>query len=91
MKTLAVCAALIIVPALAFGLAQPRPAQAVGPVAYVSSQRISNETAEGKAGIARLQAMQRERTADARTKQQALEATRKQLAVCDAAAGNQMK
>ena len=73
--------AMSLLPALGvIWLAQPRPAQAIGPVAFVSSQRISNETAEGKAGIARLQTMQRERRADARTKQQTLEATRTQLA-----------
>ena len=74
---------MTVLPALAVGFAQSRPAQAIGPVAYVSSQRISSETADGKAGIARLQALQRERTADARTKQQALEATRRQLAAAE--------
>ena len=75
--------AMTVLPALAVGFAQSRPAQAIGPVAYVSSQRISSETADGKAGIARLQALQRERTTDARTKQQALEATRRQLAAAE--------
>jgi outer membrane protein len=80
MKTVAVCLAMTVLGALAVGLAQPPPAQATGPVAYVSSQRISAETAMGKAGIARIQTMQRERTTDVRTKQQTLEATRRQLA-----------
>jgi Skp family chaperone for outer membrane proteins len=80
MKTVAVYLAMTVLPALAVGLAQPRPAQATGPVAYVSSQRISNETAMGRAGLARLQTMQRERSTDVRTKQQTLETTRRQLA-----------
>ena len=80
MKTFPVWLAMSALPALAVGLAQQGPAPASGPVAFVSSQRISNETVEGKAGMARLQTLQRERMADARTKQQTLEATRKQLA-----------
>ena len=71
---------MTVLPALAVGFAQSRPSQALGPVAYVSSQRISSETADGKAGVARIQTLQRERTADVRTKQQALETTRRQLA-----------
>ena len=49
-------------------------------VVYVSSQRLSAESALGKAGTARLQALQAERTAQVRARQQALEATRQQLA-----------
>jgi Skp family chaperone for outer membrane proteins len=79
MKTLSAWLAVMAFPALAIGLAQQRVAPTTGPMAYVSSQRVSNETVAGKAGLARLQAMQRERAADVRTKQQALEATRRQL------------
>ena len=49
-------------------------------VVYVSGQRISAESAAGRAGTARLQAMQAERSAQIRARQQALETTRKQLA-----------
>ncbi len=79
MKTLPVWLAVTVLGAIAVGLAQPRAVTAPGPVAYVSSQRISNETADGKAGVARLQTLQRERAADVRTRQQALETTRQQM------------
>ncbi len=79
MKTLPVWLAVTVFPAIAVGLAQPRAVTAPGPVAYVSSQRISNETSDGKAGVARLQTLQRERAAAVRTKQQALETTRQQM------------
>lgn len=79
MKTLSVWLAVTVLGAVAVGLAQPRAVTAPGPVAYVSSQRISNETADGKAGVARLQTLQRERAADVRTRQQALETTRQQM------------
>ncbi len=54
----------------------PSPAR----IAVVSTQRVSVETIDGKAAQARIQALQQERTADLRTKQQALEATRRELA-----------
>src|SRR6185436_3987833 len=78
MKIVPLCLA-IAVPALAAGAFQQQPAPPSGPVAFVVSQRISNETTEGKAGIARMQALQRDRTADARTRQEALQATRRQI------------
>jgi len=79
MKTVPFWLAITVAPALAVGAFQQRPAAPSGPVAFVVSQRISNETTEGKAGIARMQALQRERTAEARTKQEALQATRRQI------------
>ena len=79
MKTVPLCLAIAVAPALAAGAFQQRPAPPSGPVAYVVSQRLSNETTEGKAGMARIQALQRERTADARTRQEALQATRRQI------------
>jgi len=79
MKTVPFWLAITVAPALAVGAFQQRPAAPSGPVAFVVSQRISNETSEGKAGIARMQALQRERTAEARTKQEALQATRRQI------------
>ena len=80
MKTVSLLLAIAAAPALAAGAFQQRTAPPGGPVAFVVSQRISNETSEGKAGIARMQALQRERTAEARTKQEALQATRRQIA-----------
>lgn len=71
--------ALPVVPVLAFSLLPQRESPAPS-IAFVSAQRISAETVEGKAGVARVQALQRERTADLRTKQQALEETRRELA-----------
>ena len=79
MRIVPVWLAITAIPALAFGVAQQSPARATGPVGYVSAQRISNETADGKAGVARLQASQRERQAEMRTKQQTLESTRQQI------------
>ena len=79
MKTVPIWLAITVAPALAAGAFQQRPAPPSGPVAYVVTQRISNETAEGKAGMARMQALQRERAANARTTQEALQATRRQI------------
>lgn len=46
---------------------------------YISGARISSESAPGKAGQARVQALQQTRASELRTRQQTLEATRKQL------------
>jgi outer membrane protein len=48
-------------------------------VAVVSPSRVYTETTHGRTEAGRLQTMQQQRTADLRTKQQALEATRQQL------------
>lgn len=85
MKVVPVWLAMTALPALVVGVAQQRPAAPGSPVAYVSAQRISNETTEGKAGVARMQALQRERADQVRFKQQALEATRRQLAAAQGA------
>jgi len=85
MKTTSMWMAISVLPALAVGVAQQKAAPQHSPVAYVSAQRISNETTEGKAGVARMQALQRERADQVRFKQQALEATRRQLAAAPAA------
>ena len=50
------------------------------PVAYVSAQRILQESPAGKAQLAKMQAFQQQRTAELRTRQQTLEATRRDLA-----------
>jgi Skp family chaperone for outer membrane proteins len=62
----------------AIGLALPAAALAQSPVpadatvAYVSAQRVSGESAEGRAGQARVIALQRQHTEDLRTQQAAL-------------------
>src|SRR4029078_12866900 len=71
--------AIAVPPPLAAGTFQQQPAPPRGPVAYVVAQRISNETTEGKGGIARMQTLQRERAADARTRQEAVQVTRRQI------------
>src|SRR5262245_9080929 len=48
-------------------------------VAFVSPNRILNETAHGRSELGRIQAAQQRANADLRSKQQALEATRQQL------------
>lgn len=58
----------------------PAPVPAASPVGYVTPSRIFAETNEGKAGVARVQTLQQQRQGEMRTKQQALEATRKQMA-----------
>jgi Skp family chaperone for outer membrane proteins len=56
---------------------QPR---AVPPIAYVSVQRISAESIEGKAAVKRLEALGLARAQELRAKQQTLETTRTELA-----------
>src|ERR1700676_4185861 len=67
----------------AFSLAaagQVPPSSATPPIGYISAQRIVAEATAAKAENARLLALQQQRTAELRTKQQTLEATRHQLA-----------
>ncbi len=49
-------------------------------IAYVSAQRIVAESNEGKAELARIQAMQQQKASELQAKQQTLEATRQRLA-----------
>jgi Skp family chaperone for outer membrane proteins len=56
---------------------QPRAAT---PIAYLSLQRISAESIEGKAAVKRLEAAGQARAQDVRARQRALEATRVALA-----------
>lgn len=65
-------------------MAQQRQAPRSLAVAHVSAQRIGTDTTEGRAGVARVQAVQRERAEDVRRKQQALEATRSQMSQAQA-------
>ena len=53
-------------------------------VAFVSGNRILAESMHGRAEAGRLQALQQERANDLRAKQQALEATRQELATSSA-------
>jgi Skp family chaperone for outer membrane proteins len=69
---------LSIVPSeVAAQAAPPIPVDAT--VVYLSSQRLSNETTMGKAGLSRIQALQREKSEDLRVRQQTLEETRRAL------------
>src|SRR5690242_19645599 len=61
------------------------------PIATISTSRIVSESAEGKAGLAKLQALQQARAEDLRTKTEKLEATRLRLATADAAARTQLQ
>ncbi len=82
MKTLLIALPIALL-ATVFSLAAAgqAPAPRVMPtIGYVSAQRILAESTSAKAKIARLQADQMQKTTDLRTKQQALEATRQQLA-----------
>jgi Skp family chaperone for outer membrane proteins len=49
-------------------------------IGYVSGQRVFAESVDGKAQVARVQGIQQQRANDLRTKQQALEGVRRQLA-----------
>ena len=49
-------------------------------VAFISANRILNESTHGRSEMGRIQSLQQRANADLRTKQQALEATRQQLA-----------
>jgi Skp family chaperone for outer membrane proteins len=61
-------------------------------IAYVSTQRISVESPEAKATLARLPALQQEKATALRAKQQLLETTRRQLAqATDAATRSQLQ
>jgi len=67
------------------GLNAQGKAAAPGAVAYVSTQRIGKETAQGKATMARVQAAQQAHNTAIKARQDALEATRRQLAGTTAA------
>jgi Skp family chaperone for outer membrane proteins len=81
MKTGLLALSVLFVPAAfwAGGLQQPAPQPPTG-VAMISGQRILAESPDARAKLAELQARQQQRTTEIKTKQQALEATRRQLA-----------
>src|SRR5689334_8057611 len=61
--------------------ATPPARNATAPiVGYVSATRLFQESAAGKADLARVQALQQQRSAELRTRQQTLETTNRQLA-----------
>jgi Skp family chaperone for outer membrane proteins len=63
----------------AFGAATQAALQPAASIAYVSSQRISAESLDGKAGVARVLAMRRELADRIQKLQEALNATTSQL------------
>jgi Skp family chaperone for outer membrane proteins len=65
--------------AVAYSLNVSGQAPAATPVGYVSTQKVLADSNEGKAAVARLQAVQQQKANELRPKQQALEATRRQL------------
>jgi Skp family chaperone for outer membrane proteins len=72
-------------------IGQAQPARTPSAVAYVSPNRILNESVHGRTEAARLQTLQQQRTTELRGKQQALETTRQQLStVADAAARQEL-
>jgi Skp family chaperone for outer membrane proteins len=61
-------------------VAQAQPTKTPSAAAYISSNRLFTESTQGRAEATRIQTLQRQRAAELRTKAQALEATRQQLA-----------
>ncbi|MBS1819461.1 MAG: OmpH family outer membrane protein [Acidobacteria bacterium] len=83
MKTafLAAIPAAAILAFVAFSAEGQTPtAQAGTKVAYVSTQRVLNEVASARTELGRVQALQQQKTNELRTKQQAIENTRQQIA-----------
>jgi Skp family chaperone for outer membrane proteins len=67
---------LATVPAVGLSAAAPRPA---GDIAYLSMQRIFNETTEARAGAAKLEAFRQAKAKELSDKQKALDATHQRL------------
>jgi Skp family chaperone for outer membrane proteins len=79
MKTLLIAIPLaIVVGFLSSEVAGQTPAPLL--IAYVSSQRIFAEATDAKAQVARFGSIQQQKAAELKAKQQALDATRQQLA-----------
>ena len=76
MKNIFVAAIVLCLISATSALGQDLPSSRIG---YVSSQRISAESVDGRAGVARVQALQQQKSAEVRAKQQVLEATRLKL------------
>jgi Skp family chaperone for outer membrane proteins len=58
---------------------QAQSSKAPSAVAFISANRILNESTQGRSQLGRIQSLQQRLNADLRTKQQALEETRQQL------------
>ena len=82
MKTLLATIPIALLPTLFSlgGSAQAPAARPATAVAYVSGQRIFAESTDGKAEVARVQAMQQQKANELKTRQQTLETVRQQLA-----------
>ena len=81
MDTRFLALSLVVVPTLASVLSlQGAPVAPTARIAIVSGQRLIAGSAEARAVLERSQARQRQAAADLRTRQQALEATRRELA-----------
>lgn len=65
---------------------QAQTAKTPSAVGYVSANRLLAETTKGRAQAGRIQTLQQQRANEFRTKQQALNDTRRQLTTADAAA-----
>jgi outer membrane protein len=82
MKTALITTSIALLPALLSlsPAGQAPAAPGIPQIAYISGQRILTESSEAKADFARLPALQQQKTTELRAKQQALDATRQQLA-----------
>jgi Skp family chaperone for outer membrane proteins len=91
MKTFFVAAVAALVGSLlSLTLAgQAQTAKTPSAVAYVSTSRVLSESVAGRAAASRLQTTQTQRTTELRTKQQALETTRQQVATAADGAARQ--
>lgn len=73
----------LLIALFVFGEARQLPGQTAGQtlirIAYVSARRVVAESAQGRAGTARLQAEQQERAASLRMRQQELESARREI------------
>jgi Skp family chaperone for outer membrane proteins len=65
--------------AVAYSLNVSGQTPAATPVGYISTQKVLAESTEGKAAVARLTTLQQQKANELRPKQQAMEATRRQL------------
>ncbi len=79
MKVLRLAVRVVITVVVASGQAFAQQAAPVALIGVVSSQRVSTETVEGKAGIAKVQTLQQQKGTELRAQAQVLEATRQRL------------
>jgi Skp family chaperone for outer membrane proteins len=94
MKTALITTSIALLPAMLSlaPVAQAPASRVASPIAYVSAQRILEGSPDARTEFARIQTMQQQRTTALRAQQQALEATRQQLALAaDAPARAQLQ